>query len=194
MKPKIDQNEFDKFMCIFEKEADKELMVDEYVSYQQREAIRTYGYFLVLVGEENYQKVASKLATELKFYNFICEDRIAEMPNDTKVEREKYLKIATKFRNTLVKPGKPREDGRGNQKKINDYIELVRLIDLYIEDLHEPEPNHWQILPFDNFIKKYKKSKTKMKDCINEIIKQYNITGFSKEAKQLIDYLDDLPK
>lgn len=190
MKTTPTRKEIDEFMRIFKEEASDELVIGEEVTAFQIFAVEDHGMFLALVGAENYRNVARKLTTELKHYNLA----LGSLPSDTKKERYADLSKALKFKKTLLPPNWIKKHESDYKRPTDErYLELLRLIDQYIEDLQEDDYSKWKILPIERFSIPWKKSKTRLKKCIQSIIKDHKINGYTKAAKKLIDNLDNPP-
>jgi len=192
-------NEIMEFIKIFNQECDKELIKGEYVTPQQRESIETRGKFLALVGKENYHTVASKIATELKHYNLAMENRIAWAVHNNDKGVISIIKKIKKLRKVLQYPTEndikfAKKLGGFQEKKMNKYLKLLSMLDTIVQDFEKIEDlRMWTILYTDYLCTPYKKSKTSLKKTINNILKKYKIQGYSKEAKNLIDHIDDFP-
>jgi rubrerythrin len=194
MKDKPTLEQIREFMKIFLEEANQTLAIGEEVTNYQISAIQTYGEFLALIPSDKYKTVASTLAAKLKAHNSAFEERLYKMMNadEQKNEKEKLLKKSKSLRKDLVNP--ICESFNDNQKT---YQQFLGLFDLYINelenfDIQEDDIRKTKILQAMQFAKPAKKSKTDLKNYLNKILKQYKIVGYSKNAKKLIDKLNEL--
>ncbi|MBN2896869.1 MAG: hypothetical protein JXK05_13370 [Campylobacterales bacterium] len=188
MKPKkeqINSKKVERFMSVFREEAEKELVIGESVYFDQIEVIEEYGAFLSLVGEENFKIVSSKLATAIKHWNLAKAEQIswAMGEHERAAVREEQRRRATAFRRGLPLPTIGDKDR---------YLQMIDLIDQFIDELQNPpaDDRFSTIVPFMLFTKPSNKTKSKLKQTIDEIVKKYNIEGFSMEIKQLKDKLE----
>jgi len=170
----------------------------EVLEYWQSEAIKDYGSFLSLVPKEAYPQVAFDLLKSVYYLNLSRSESRYEFSSfkfktEEKRAVETDLKIAKKYRETI---------------KNCPSLELKELVDLNISDLEnyiknrtkEAKRNREDIIKLHTYktLEMYKYDKYNKGDkftkqgiiyTLNNIVERYNIIGYSKEIKRLIDEL-----
>lgn len=181
------------FMEVFEKSASKDnaLLVDNNIAEDNRsafddenlQAFRKYGTFLALVGEENYQSVSQKLVNELVLYKLASNGQLSmELNTDLAQNDLAFLKETM----NIFPPLTILKQFYGDRE--HDYEKLISLLKVAIMDLENFNAHSIRkILPSTRYRVKAKRTKKRIRDCIDEIMKQYNIHGYSGDAKKLKD-------
>lgn len=197
MKQRPTNRQIKDFMELVYNESEKVLVVGEYVTNNQLSAIRDYGQFLALIPEDKYEEEIFRLINKIKEYNLRLDKALFEL-KEYKIfqeEREALLQRATRFRKSIISPDEAfnQEIEHNLSNAESNYFEFIELLDMYIEDLKINEYSHsnYKILPLTQFANSKKSVKTPIKECINRILNTYGIKNYSKEAKALIDRLDN---
>ena len=184
-----------KFMSILKKKLENTLLIGGEDPYYQVIAFIDYGTFLAQVGEENYERVTEQIANKVALYNLAMDDRLNDSWDEKKILDS--LKKAYAFKATIA-PKNALEMTNKNRK----FYALVTLMDEYIEDLKNIKyigdtenftRGQFNFIPAGHFGKSAKKTKTPLKELIEDIIQKYKITNYSADCKKLIDNLNEPP-
>jgi hypothetical protein len=166
----------------------KDIVKNEIITDYQLSLVREKAKFLALIPEDRQRTTSHKLIMAFNEYNSEYKKMYGDKSDKVNQKKKRLLKKANSFRNMLIKPD-PLTD-------TYPYNQFIKLFDLYIDDLKkgsslaEMQMTH-SIMPLNQFQDGHTKSKKTIEFCINTALKNYNITGYSKEVKNFIDLIRD---
>jgi hypothetical protein len=169
------------FYDVFINECNKPtLIIDSFVTENQKIAFRDYGGFLDHIPVSDYSKIARNIITDLEDYNRRTDGDEFHVVGEKEGEKlkEKDIKIIKKFLSVLTNKNKSVH----RQKDCDDTNTMIPLVNNFLS-LHERNEVY--------YFKRRVSTKTPLKNTINQIIKNYKIPNATYSAKTLIDKLDN---
>jgi hypothetical protein len=170
------------FYDVFEQESTSHLIIGNYVTEHQKASIKLNAKFLDQLDENVYKKVASRIVHVLGMYNSEADELHGRIQHKDP-QREKDIKYTEKFLSLFKNPDRKISAKVGSNeewhKDVEKLFELTSDFLVMIKDENKTD-----------YIRMVKSNKTKLKELITSIIKEYKIKATTREIKLFIDNLN----